>query len=523
MRYDAVIVGSGAAGLTAAAYLARRGHTTVVCEKQKVPGGLVNSFGRNGFVFDGGIRALEDAGVLFRMLKQLGIEMEFVKNRVSLGIEDRVIELESDDDLEEYRDLLIHFFPESREEIHAIAKDMRTIMRYMDIQYGIDNPLFLDPIEDREYFIKKVVPWMFKYAVTVGKIMAKNRPVVAYLRDFTSNQALLDIITQHFFTDTPAFFALSYIKLYQDYYYPKSGTGEFVRKLIEVIKENKGEIRTGTEIISIDIHKRSVTTTEGEEIAYRQLLWAADQNRLYDFVDMQSLQDRKIIRAVDERKALLDGKAGNTSVLTVYASVELDKNYFEKISNAHFFYTPFRSGQTTAGKPPVDGTWEEMRKWLEEFYTLTTYEISIPALRNSSLTPIGKTGLIISMLFEYSLAKLISDKGWEKKFREHAARIMIRTLDASIYPGLAVAVTESFTSTPMTIQKTSGTTDGAITGWAFTNHPVPAENRLARIAKATKTPLPNVHQAGQWTFSPSGFPVSLITGKLAADQISKRL
>ena len=523
MRYDVVIVGAGAAGLTAAAYLAKSGRSTLVCEKQPTCGGLVNSFERDGFVFDGGIRALEDAGVLLRMLKQLGIDMGFVKNRVSLGIEDRVIEVVSDDDLEKYEELLIHFFPESGEEIHTIVSDMHTIMRYMDIQYGIDNPLFLDPKEDREYFLKEVIPWMFKYAVNVGKIMAKNHPVVEYLRDFTENQALLDIITQHFFTETPAFFALSYIKLYQDYYYPKSGTGEFIHKMVDLIKKNNGEFRTGTEISSIDIGNQSVITARGEAIAYRQLLWAADQNRLYECLDMSSLKDKRVINSVNERKALLAGKIGNNSVLTLYASVELDKSYFEKISNAHFFYTPSRIGQTTAGKQPINGSWKDIRAWLDKFYALTTYEISIPALRNSALAPAGKTGLIISILFDYRLTKYINDKGWDKKFRDQATRMMIHTLDTSIYPGLTDAVIDSFTSTPLTIQRAAGTTNGAITGWSYTNCPMPVENRLARIARSINTPLPDVYQAGQWTFSPSGFPVSLITGKLAADKINKRL
>jgi len=52
---------------------------------------------------------------------------------------------------------------------------------------------------------------------------------------------------------------------------------------------------------------------------------------------------------------------------------------------------------------------------------------------------------------------------------------------------------------------------------------MPAEDRLVRIANAVNTPLPNVSQAGQWTYSPAGFPVSLITGKLAADKINKLL
>ena len=37
------------------------------------------------------------------------------------------------------------------------------------------------------------------------------------------------------------------------------------------------------------------------------------------------------------------------------------------------------------------------------------------------------------------------------------------------------------------------------------------------------TPIPNTYQAGAWTFSPSGLPISILTGKLAADRVNKAL
>ena len=103
------------------------------------------------------------------------------------------------------------------------------------------------------------------------------------------------------------------------------------------------------------------------------------------------------------------------------------------------------------------------------------------------------------------------------------AEQMIRTLENSIYPGLGRSVINSFIATPLTLQKRSGSTEGAITGWSFTNDVMPAESRLIRIANSVKTPLPNIFQAGQWTYSPSGFPVALITGKLSADAVHKGL
>jgi phytoene dehydrogenase-like protein len=523
MIYDVIVVGAGASGLTSAAFLSKFGRSTLLVEKAPHCGGLINAFVKDGFTFDGGIRALDNAGALFPMLKQLGINIDFVKNHISLGIEDQVIRVDEDPEQAQYEDLLKSLYPESSEDIAAILAEIKLIMHYMKIQYGINNPLFLDFKQDKDYFIKEVFPWMFRYALTVKKVSAKNVPVEEYLRNFSKNQSLIDIITQHFFTETPAYFALSYFHLYQDYFYPKDSTGAFIQKMTDFIQQSGGEIRTGTAVRSINLARKTITTQADEEIAYRYLLWTADQNALYNSIDENSLEDQKTIHAVREKKTSLAGMKGNDSVFTVFLSSNLDKGFYEDIATGHFFYTPSREGQTRAGALPINGSWDEIKAWLERFFAYTTYEIAIPVLRNSALAPPGKSGLIISVLFDYQLTKYVVDQGWEAAFRDTAGALMIKTLDQSIYPGLAQSVLDSFTSTPMTIQKLTGSTDGAITGWAFTNHPMPAENRLVKIANSVNTALPDVYQAGQWTYSPSGLPVSLITGKLAADKIEKRL
>ncbi len=83
---DVLVVGGGMPGLTAAAYLSRAGLRVLLCEKEKVTGGLVNSFEYKGFVFDAVIRAIENSGIALPMLRQLGIDVEFLPNPVSIGI-----------------------------------------------------------------------------------------------------------------------------------------------------------------------------------------------------------------------------------------------------------------------------------------------------------------------------------------------------------------------------------------------------------------------------------------------------
>jgi len=103
MKYDAIVVGGGIAGLTSAAFLVKSGRSVLLIEKEHTCGGLLSTFERDGFFYEGGIRATENAGVLFPMLKKLGLDLEFLPNHVSMGIEDRVIRINDESSIDEYQ------------------------------------------------------------------------------------------------------------------------------------------------------------------------------------------------------------------------------------------------------------------------------------------------------------------------------------------------------------------------------------------------------------------------------------
>ena len=530
MKYDAVIVGGGIAGLTSAAFLCKSGCRVLLCEKEEKTGGLVGSFGYNGFVFDSGIRATENSGVLFPMLKMLGIELEFLCNTVSLGIEDKIIDVTSKTSVDDYRDMLVSLFPEEREQIDELIKTVKKIMDYMDILYGIDNPLFLDFKQDREYLLKTILPWMFKYITTVGKIKKFNAPVEQYLRSITDDEELIDMIAQHFFKSTPAFFALSYFSLYLGYKYPAGGTGSLTGALTDYILSHGGHIKTNTLITGFDPSAKTLTSSDGDTWPYDMLVWAADSKALYSMIENQQSLSPSVRRKIESRRRLLADKTGGDSVLTLYLTADLSKEYFGKISGPHFFYTPEKGG---LGKFPLEiiqepnGSFTKDKNavfdWIRSFLRLNTFEISIPVLRDESLAPEGKAGLIISVLMDYQLTKHIEKQGWYDEFKELCKDIITDTLSGSVYPGLKEKITGGFVSTPLTIQRRTGGTDGAITGWAFTNSIIPAVTSMPKIASSVNTPIPDVVQAGQWTYSPSGLPIAILTGKLAAGRVLKKL
>lgn len=533
LTYDVIIVGGGMAGLTAAAFLAKAGLKVLLCEKEKKVGGLVNSFDYQGFVFDGGIRGIENSGIIHPMLQQLGIEMEFLPSGVSIGIGKDVMAVESEASLPVYQAVLEKYFPGNKQDITAIVQEIRKVMAYMDILYGIDNPLFMD-LTDLKYVTRTILPWVFKYMTTLPKLKKLHQPVDEYLAGFSTNQALLDIIEQHFFQKTPAHFALSYFSLYLDYQYPRGGTGSLPQAVEHFILEHGGEIQTETEVASLDPGNKLLIDSKGNTFSYQKLIWAADQKTLYRSISLENLADTGVVAKIQARREEISPKTGNDSVFTIYLTVDLDKTYFAKISNPHFFYTPVATGLSNCKleelrDPQAKDGWkfvrdqEQITAWLKRFLALNTFEISIPILRDDQLAPQGKTGLIVSILFDYSLAKHIQAMGWYGEFRELMTTETINVLDGSIYPGLKAAVMESFTATPLTIERITGNTEGAITGWAYTNDRIPAVNSMIKIASSVRTPIPDTYQAGQWTYSPSGLPISVLTGKLAADRVLKDL
>jgi len=525
--YDTVVVGGGIAGLTAAAYLARGGQKILLIEKNDEAGGLVNSFSRNGFRFDAGVRALEDAGIIRPMMKDLGIKLETVKSPVSLGIEGEILHIEDFESLEDYRALLKKFYPESGGEIDGLIKTIRKIMKQMDVLYGVENPMFKDLRRDRDFLFRTLLPWLPRFLITVGKINRMQLPVEDYLESFMHDSSLRDIVAQHFFKNTPTFFALSYFSLYLDYFYFKGGVGKLAEALRDKILEWGGEIRTGVKVTALSPADRTVMDDRGVRHAYRSLVWAADLKTLYGMVEADSLPPGGRAAFEDKKTAVLASKESE-SVFTLFLEVDEPLESFRKIAKGHFFYTPSRRGLGQTHRTELADllvNFDHVDKatvysWLDRFTALNTYEISIPGLKDEDSVPPGKTGLIVSLLAEYELFKKVEEAGWLPEFVSELEDRILRVLSGSIYPMLKNKVLQKYSFTPLSIQARIASSGGAIVGWRFRKD-LPVIHEIQAAARSVLTPLPSVYQAGQWAYSPAGVPMSILTGKLAADAVLK--
>ena len=86
MKYDAVVIGSGIGGLTAASLLSRKGWKIVLLEKERQAGGYVVSFKRGERVFDATgafVGGCHEGGDFYQVLQEIGAEkdIEFIPVR----------------------------------------------------------------------------------------------------------------------------------------------------------------------------------------------------------------------------------------------------------------------------------------------------------------------------------------------------------------------------------------------------------------------------------------------------------
>ena len=399
----------------------------------------------------------------------------------------------------------------------------------MDVLYGIENPVFKDLKRDRDFIFKKLLPWLPKFIFTVGKINRLNMPVEDYLETIVKNPSLRDIISQHFFKNTPAFFAMSYFSLYLDYFYPKGGVGKLSEALKNKIMECGGEIKTETKVIEVMADKCLVKDQNNATYKYDRLIWAADLKTLYKITETEGLSPKIKTKFEDTKNKILKNRGGD-SVFSVFLEVDEPLESFGKIAHGHFFYTPSKLGLGETHREELScllSHFERVEKehiltWLDKFTRLNTYEISIPGLKDPELVPPGKTGIIISFLAEYDLFKKIQEAGWLDEFISECENRVVNVISDSVYPMLKDKVIARFSFTPLSIENRVGSSEGAITGWSFQKS-MPVINKIQIADRSVLTPVPSIFQAGQWAYSPAGVPMSILTGKLAADRVLRRM
>lgn len=512
-KTDVLVIGAGISGLTAAAYLAKNNRNVLLYEKNSNVGGLVGAFKRNGFHFDYGARAFENSGILFPMLKTLDIPFSYIKNNVKIGIGSDFVDVSYDDSLIHYKKLLKKYFPNDKEAIDLIVDDIDQVVKLIEVVYEIDNPLFYEKPYKIEYLRNTLFPWLKRFKKAQKDSKPYLIPVRKYLLKYTQNKALIDMITQAFFDESSAYFTLSYFGLYKDYIYPYNGTQTLTLRLNDAIKKFGGHIYTNKEAIEIDPIKKIVTFSDHSKVSYNQLIWASDQSLLYKMI--KNNNHKKIFK----QKELINNSKTNESILTISLGVDIKPEIFNELFGQHGFYTP-----STLGLSSLE-SWKKatnLDDWVKKYLELTTYEISIPTLRDKTLSPENQTGLIISTLFDYELTNHYFSENKLDHLKTLVFDFILKIFNDHLNLDLKANLIIKDISTPLSIKRINSSFKGSVTGWALSNKIMPVYTELKDVKKSVLTPIKDVYQCGQWAFAPAGVPTAILTGKLAADRVLKK-
>ncbi len=114
-----------------------------------------------------------------------------------------------------------------------------------------------------------------------------------------------------------------------------------------------------------------------------------------------------------------------------------------------------------------------------------------------------------------------SPQGLYEIYRTSITEMMMRHFNR-YFPDLSSHIITVIT-TPSTIAARAGITGDPVTGWSLADHPYPAGYRFLPASQIVFTPIDTIKQAGRWTFNPADVPVTMATGKLAADTVIKDL
>jgi phytoene dehydrogenase-like protein len=511
--YDVVVIGAGLAGLSAGAYIYRDGHSLLICEQSDQTGGYFRSFRREGFVFDAGLKAVENAGMLLPMLLQLKLDkkVNLHKSASAMVLVDRIVPLKEVQDIRSFYNLLEEYFPDQTNGLKALEKETDKISKWVNIMVTLPNPLFEEP----KQIIGRLPAWLFHNLPGLVNFQRTQAllevPLTDFLSRYLSNRDLIRILSELFFAGTPALFGLGYSKIYLDYYYPEEGMQSLPDILGNYIVEKGGQIQTLTRVTKISVKNGQATGVEledGRNIRSKYVITAADMKRTF----LELIEDHVL---PPDFLARIEKTEIGESAVCVFLGTDLPAEKLPIQGCSHLYIHPDLQGIEAADRMKND------------FFSRTPVEMSIPCLNNPALAPPGKSGIIIS-----ALAKSGFSHDWETQegkptpayyaLKEKVADQLIN-IAQKVIPGLEEHILLREIATPHTYRRYTLNSGGSICGWTYDRNTTFHRKGTTGMGKSMFTPVRNLLQAGHWTVYPGGAPVCILSGRMAAAYVHRRI
>ena len=494
--FDAIVIGAGNGGLTAAARLAKEGASVLLLERHNVPGGCATSFCRGRFEFEtslhqlSGLGSAENPGPLRRLLHGLGVldKLQFVEmeDLYRIRVLSEGIDITLKPDRQAVVDELSRRFPREKE----------AVKKYFDLMYAffseaIGAYYLRDPQAAPEKY-----PLYFRYAL---------KSAGAVMDEFLSDEKLKFVLSPYWnfigvpprlmsFLDMASMF-VGYIEFKP--YHLKGGSQALSNALADAVISAGGRVRFNcgaAKIIVKDGAARGVLTTDGDEITARCVISNASKITTYmDLIDGEHLPEAA--RSDLRRRTVAE------SAVVLYLGLDASPEELGFRESLNFIFNDTDIDRSYARMRTADFDERDMMG-------ATCYNYSDPDFAPEGASQVA----MITLKYGDPWLRIPPREYAAAKFS--IADSMLRSAER-LYPGLRPRIEEMEIATPLTFLRYLGHPRGSIYGF---DHYIKDWDVLSPGGP----PIEGLYSAGGWT-GLCGFQPTLQSGVVAAKQALREI
>lgn len=463
--YDAVVIGAGAAGLVSAARLAKEGLNILLVEQHSIPGGYCTSFNRKGFNFDvdWAIFGMEKGGIVSPIIDGLQIrdKLDFAQMEELCEFIFPDQRLIIPNEMEKVIACLIDRFPHERDGIVNFFATARAIFEGTDKTLVNQYQAYTFDAMVHEFISDKKLCGMLNALWWMG-VGPQRVSAIEVCNIWMTN-------------------------LIQHCYYPRGGYQRLPNALADAVRTFGGDIRFKNKVEKIFVEHGKVCGIEldnGETLSVPLVISGADARRtLLGMVGEDKLPAQYIDRLLSMRPSI--------SGFIVWLGLDVDPRQLGEVHRLTFLQTgyDFDALEVAAVRGDVG---EHIVMWF-------------PSLEDTSVVPEGMHILCIVNMVAYE-----SKLEWQRS-KERIAQFLIGRVEERMLPGLSEHIVLTEVATPLTLERYTSNTGGAVAGWELTPDQV-GENRLQQV-----TPIRGLILAGHWTVPGPCVVGAMVSGWQAAE------
>jgi all-trans-retinol 13,14-reductase len=499
-NWDAVIIGAGLGGLTAAAKLVGAGRRVLVLERNPHPGGTAYVYNRKSFSFPMGPLGFSHPGLVRSIINDLEGGDDLPLRRVHYRIRAFDCDLPLSLPPAEMVKELAERFPSDAQAVERFFQDMNAIL---SVSYHRDSDTDVSALSDL-------------YRSSAFEYLTPR------IRDKRLRRILGSIGTREPYSGLPLLAAMWNLMTEEGIWYPASGMRAFSERLVRVlarksdvekVSEDSENIRLGAEVTNIRVENGKVvgvTLRDGSKIDSPSVISNADYKTTF-----LKLMHRQEIPPLWYRAVSRARQTG--SVLQVCLGVDKSKADLSSFREAsRLIYRSRESTQPTGG---VDWNAVEIDPGTLAKEEL---EVSLWSKEDTSLAPEGKAVVVIRTEAQYSHFARYR-LGWRKRapgyeaYKIRLGQALVKEAE-NLIPGLEDSIQVMDVATPLTFEDQGGRSEGAVAGWSWDDEDFQDEKPKELI----RTPIQGLYMAGYQAFSAlfmGGIPTAMESGIRAAQAV----